>query len=204
MGRMLARTSRLARAQDHHEHREPVQHGDGRVGEELAIWRVKTTGQIDKRDKRILSLSYLILSYLDKRRTHLDYDATTATSHLRRGTSEEAEAPRHLTHHLLPHPSAFGASPRLGPSIALHSPYSTGTRGATCSRGRRCHTRACSQRSGPSRHCLVYVSCSIRSNCCVCLCCYSVCLTDRQTDLSVSVCLRDEIRREWRALETYP
>ena len=27
------------------------------------------------------------------------YDATNATSHLRRGTSEEAEAPRHLTHH---------------------------------------------------------------------------------------------------------
>jgi len=33
--------------------------------------------------------------------THLDYDATIATSHLRRGTSEEAEAPRHLTHHKL-------------------------------------------------------------------------------------------------------
>jgi hypothetical protein len=33
---------------------------------------------------------------------------------------------------------------RLGPSIASPSPYSTGTRGATCSRGRRCHTRACS------------------------------------------------------------
>jgi len=46
-------------------------------------------------------------------KTRLDYDATTATSHLRRGTSEEAEAPRHLTHHLLPHPSAFGASPRF-------------------------------------------------------------------------------------------
>ena len=37
-----------------------------------------------------------------KRRTHLDYDATIATSHLRRGTSEEAEAPRHLTHHKVP------------------------------------------------------------------------------------------------------
>ena len=29
--------------------------------------------------------------------------------------------------------------------IASPSPYSTGTRGATCSRGLRCHTRACSQ-----------------------------------------------------------
>jgi hypothetical protein len=57
MGRMLARTSRLARAQDHHEHREPVQHGDGRVGEELAIWRVKTTGQIAKPNNLCINLS---------------------------------------------------------------------------------------------------------------------------------------------------
>ena len=57
-----------------------------------------------------LEQSLQIDRFLEKRRTHLDYDATTATSHLRRGTSEEAEAPRHLTHHLLPHPSAFGAS----------------------------------------------------------------------------------------------
>tara|TARA_B110001469_G_scaffold67633_1_gene64506 strand:- start:79 stop:300 length:222 start_codon:yes stop_codon:yes gene_type:complete len=72
MGRMLARTSRLARAQDHHEHREPVQHGDGRVGEELAIWRVKTTGQrlgaalpgirLVQYTEQLLCLSVVILS----------------------------------------------------------------------------------------------------------------------------------------------
>jgi hypothetical protein len=57
------------------------------------------------------------IDFWSERRMHLDYDATTATSHLRRGISEEAEAPRHLTHHLLPHPSAFGASPRLARPI---------------------------------------------------------------------------------------
>ena len=43
-----------------------------------------------------------------------------------------------------PAPSAFEASPRLGPSPRLVCPYSTGTHGATCSRGRICYTHACS------------------------------------------------------------
>ena len=52
-----------------------------------------------------------------------DARAKTTTLHLQRLTSEEAEAPRHLTHHVLRHPSAFGASPRLGPSPRLVPPY---------------------------------------------------------------------------------
>ena len=42
-------------------------------------------------------------------KTHLIYDASIATSHLRRGTSDEAEAPRHLTHPPFVAPSTFGA-----------------------------------------------------------------------------------------------
>ena len=41
---------------------------------------------------------------------------------MQRLTSEEAVAPRHLTHHLLPHPSAYAASPRLTRPIASPSP----------------------------------------------------------------------------------
>ena len=56
---------------------------------------------------------------------------------------------------------------RLGPSIASPSPYSTGTRGATCSRGRRCHTRACSparaRASASSSSFAIYHGCARRA-----------------------------------------
>ena len=53
--------------------------------------------------------------FLEERRTRQDYDATFATSHLRRGTSVEAEAPRATspTMCVLPHPPSGPASPRL-------------------------------------------------------------------------------------------
>ena len=61
---------------------------------------------------------------------------------MQRLTSEEAVSGPSPPHPPFVAPSAFGASPRLTRPIASPSPYSTGTRGATCSRGRRCHTRA--------------------------------------------------------------
>ena len=104
-----------------------------------------------RRLRRVLiSFHAVSLQFLVKRRTHAsrlrryNRNVSPPKRHLRRGTSEEAPPKRlrplatSLNHHYCcpTHPPSGPAHPRLGPSIASPSPYSTGTRGATCSRGR--------------------------------------------------------------------